>query len=327
MIFKKIWALTHTYVISQFYCNKTTTAFWYLRASANVTDADTLHCYLTPTKNAPHYLINYAAKLQYPYRNEEGIIVLFYADSIGCQINPEAAFQYALALHDAYLTTNAPEQFKQFLHYCDYFLRAQNAAGDWSYFFDWFESAAPWASSLAQARGISVMLRAWMHTKDEKYLHSARLAVSRFLVPVEQGGFLKKFEPADCFYFEEYPGSPTAVLNGFMVALLGIWELMAWDKQQSYDELWSMGITSLEKMLPYYTLEEWTLYDQSYAKNIKNYNSPFYHAVEIEYLKVLSMLSGSKIVQHFLQVRQQQVTRIAVGKAYLLKAYRKLVYR
>jgi hypothetical protein len=58
----------------------------------------------------PFYPISYIAKLKYDHVNNNNIIVLPYDAPIGDQINPEAAFQYALGLHDSFLITKQATQ-------------------------------------------------------------------------------------------------------------------------------------------------------------------------------------------------------------------------
>lgn len=325
--FKNIWLLFNNYFLSLVIGKLSTTTFWYLPEPPNVFNKQSLQKYKKPALGVPFYLMDYCGKLKYKYQNQQGIIVLPYNQPIGAQVNPEAAFQYALGLHDQYLKTRKVKWFNKFWHYVDYFVSIQTKDGDWHYNFDWFASKAPWSSALAQARGASVMLRAWMHSGKEIYLDAARRALSKFDMPTSQGGFLEKFSLENCFYFEEYPKDPTAVINGFMAALFGVWELSIWTQDARLTQLWKKGISSLEKMLPHYTLSWWTLYDLNNKTWISNINSSRYHLLEINYMKVLCTLDDSAILKKYQLLWLSQYTLIARAKAFFLKVLRKILYR
>jgi hypothetical protein len=324
---KKMWQLFDNYIISRWQHRASTASYWYLPEPPNIYNNDSLIRYQRQTPS-PLFLIDYQKKLEYTFENADGIIVLPYDYPIGPQINPEAAFQYALGLHDAYYIKQDPTYLKKFWHYVRYFLTKQTEAGSWEYIFDWFGSKAPWHSALAQTRGACVMLRAWMLSQDEAYLNAAKNALSKLSVPIEQGGFLHYFKSKDCVYFEEYPQTPTGVINGFMSSLICVWELQFWLSEQWIVELWQTGLKSLEKMLPHYNIGWWSIYDLDSQSPILNVNSPRYHLLEIHYLKVLSLLSRSKILLEELSKRQQQYNNfIFKYRAFLNKLFRKLIYR
>jgi hypothetical protein len=277
---------------------------------------------------SPSFFMDYQHKLTYSLKNSEGIIVLPYDYPIGHQVNPEAAFQYALGLHDAYGVKQENVYLKQFWHYVDFFLNRQTKEGLWEYSFDWFESKAPWYSALAQTRGACVMLRAWMLSQDTCYLDAAKNALKKCKVRIEEGGFLHSFKQDLCTYFEEYPQTPTGVINGFMSSLICIWELAFWLKENWIETLWKNGVSSLEKMLPYYNTSWWSLYDLDEKSPILNVNSPRYHLLEIQYLKIISLLSNSEIISNELIKRQLQYKNVFYRyRALFTKILRKLMYR
>jgi|GEM_PF-647407 len=324
---KKIVGLLNNYVISRWLNKPSTAAFWYLPEPSRLNSADDLVQY-QKTTNAPTYFINYSAKLSYSLTNAEGIIVLPYGERIGQQVNPEAAFQYALGLHDRYCLSGDPDDWQQFWKYVDYFVSRQTSDGLWAYEFDWYESKAPWASALAQARGASVMLRAWLWSNNVIYLTAAKKAFAKFNTPTHASGFLHSFEPAGCYYFEEYPHTPTGVINGFMASLISLWELKFWLAEQWLERLWSMGIQSLETMLPFYSNGWWSLYDLDAQSPIVNVNSPRYHLLEIHYLKILAILSDSSLLLKECETRQSQYQRrLSRQSALALKLLRKIIYK
>lgn len=324
---KKALHLFDNYVLARFQNRPSTALFWYLPEPPNIKTKDDLLRY-QKTSIAPFFLMDYSQKLKYSLENKDGIIVLPYDQSIGQQVNPEAAFQYALGLHDQFCISNDSIYLSKFLRYAKYFLSKQSKEGLFEYHFDWYGSKAPWSSALAQARGASVMLRAWMHSNDVYYINAAKHALTKFSLSTKEGGFLHLFTPANCAYFEEYPSTPTGVINGFMASLMSIWELKYWTQEKWLDDLWQLGINSLQKMLPYYTIDWWSLYDLDEATPILNVNSPRYHLLEIHYLQILSVLSESPILIHEYKKRINQYDRIfSRQRALGLKLLRKIIYK
>jgi len=324
---KNAWNLIDNYVLARWQNRPSTAAFWYLPEPANIATQQDLLDY-KKSDASPLYLMDYRKKLQYTLTNQDGIIVLPYPKPIGQQVNPEAAFQYALGLHDEFCLSKNHGFLDRFTHYADYFLKNQTSDGLWEYRFDWYGSKAPWYSALAQARGAAVMLRAWKQRNNECYLIAAKKALNLFSVPTSQGGFLHPFPADNCAYFEEYPETPTGVINGFMASLMNIWELAYWTSEKWLADLWTNGINSLEKMLPYYSTGWWSLYDLDERTPIANVNSPRYHQLEMDYLQILSVLSGSSILLKEYHNRVNQLDSVISRlKALCCKSIRKILYK
>ncbi len=324
---KKFFYLLDNYMIARLQNRASTALFWYLPEPPNITSTDDLMCYKKSTLT-PLYLIDYRQKLKYSLENKDGIIVLPYHKPIGNQINPEAAFQYALGLHDQYCLTKQQVWLDKFFKYADYFINIQSKDGSWNYEFDWYTSKAPWHSALAQARGASVMLRAWLYTKNIIYLDAAKKALNKFSIPTHEDGFLHYFAEGQCFYFEEYPKTPTGVINGFMASLISIWELNYWINEKWLNDLWNQGMDSLKKMLPYYTTGWWSIYDLDDATPLVNVNSPRYHLLEMHYLKVLSILAVSPLIEEVYETRKKQYHKLLLKYTALgTKLLRKIIYK
>ncbi len=278
------------YTLGRFLGKPSTARFWYLQAPAQVYDEASFADYLGSGEPYPKYLFDQTVKLAYPSVKEPGVPVLHYGAPTGDQENPEAAFQYALGLGES--GRGGGEALERFLQVAGYWRERQSANGLFPYMFDWHESKAPWASALAQARGASVMLRAWMGSGDERFLDSARGSVEMFEVPLEEGGFGAVHPVTGTPYFEEYPKAPTAVMNGFLSTVFGLWELGHWADDARAKRLFATACDSLERVLPVYTTDWWTLYDLRESQGRRNVQSPFYHSMVTEYMKVLCQLDG-----------------------------------
>ena len=322
----KIWNLIDNYVIKRLTSGVSTSSFWYLPEPSRL-DPDSDPEILCNGLKSPLHVIDYVGKLEYEYVGDDGIIVLPYGGSVGDQINPLACFQYALGAHDKYVLENDRKALETFMYYADYFRKNQGANGEFYYVFDWYEIKAPWTSALAQSKGASVMLRAWLLTSDESYKYAAQQALKLYSVSIQKGGYEAVFEPEGCTYYEEYPQAPHAALNGFMASLFGPWEMCQYLKDGYSADIYSKGIESLERMLPYYTTAWWTLYDLDPMSPIDNVHSSRYQRMVIGYMRAFASISGSAQILKYLQLWQDRYTRFNRVRATALKAYRKIVYR
>ena len=116
---------------------------------------------------------------------------------------------------------------------------------------------------MCQGQAISVLVRAFLATKDPAYLAAAEDGAKVFNVSSRQGGvravFLDKY-----VWYEEYPTNPsTFILNGFMYSLLGLYDLktVSVKLKDEAERLYSAGLESLAAMLPLYDTGSSTLYD------------------------------------------------------------------
>lgn len=315
------------YVFGRLNGGQSPAVFWYLPEPPRVRDAGTLARYEVDAAPSPRYLMDYARKLEYEVTGPDGILALNYGPPIGLQRNAEAAFQYALALHDGWRDSGDPALRDRFLKYAEVHLAEQDAHGRWAYRFDWYASRAPWYSALAQGRGASVMLRAWMVTGEDRYRTAALAAIEGFDQPIASGGFVASHPRAGVPYLEEYPSQPTGVLNGFLASLFGLWELARWLRDDRARRLFDRYAASTEAMLPWYTTGWWTLYDLDQESPFPNVHSPRYHRLATDYLRVLTALHSSPVLATF-RDRWGAMDRPAARTAAAgLKALKKLLHR
>lgn len=264
--------------------------FWGLPEIPVVIDAPSAAQWYA-ARPVPPYPIDYTGKLSYPLHNDAGIPLLNYGAPIGRQVNPEAAFQIALGWHTRSLAPD-PRAHDRFLALTAALLPLRDDNGRWLYQFDWFGSRRPWYSVLSQARGASVMLRAWFATGDERYREAATQAVSLFGIPVADGGFRAIHPRVPVPYLEEYPFQPTAAINGFLAALIGLLEVAVWLDDPSARALADEYLAAAEALLPVYTTHWWTLYDFDPDSPMANVHSPRYHRMVTGYVAVLAALTG-----------------------------------
>jgi hypothetical protein len=314
------------YLIAPMTGRISTASFWYIPEPPAFRDEAGFRAYAEPSGKSPLYPIDHRGKTAYPLKGDDGVIVLRYPPPTGDQINPEACFQFALGLHDRWLGEGDEALRKQFLFYASYFRSNQLENGDFPYRFDYGPLRGPWASPLAQSRGSSVMLRAFLLTGEESYKTAASKALAKFRTPIGEGGCLGWSERAQCGYFEEYPPVPSEVINGFMAAAIGPWEIAHFLTDEDAAGLAAMAKDSLEKMLPHFTLPWWTIYDQSRRDVFPNYHSSRYHRMCIGYLEVLALMFQSEIIAEHARIWRQQFTPVSRARATALKFARKSLY-
>jgi heparosan-N-sulfate-glucuronate 5-epimerase len=216
--------------------------------------------------------------------------------SVGRQYNPTRIAGYGLAHFNRYLASSRSECRETFMKTADWFAAAGD--GRWSCHFDWNDLKAPWISCLAQGQGISVLARAYHLTGEAKYLKSARMALTPLSQPLLIGGVRSHLDDASEF-LEEYPSSaPVHVLNGFLFALIGIYDLMRLEPASGpsvgFDEL----VQSLESNIGKWDLGYWSAYDVSTAAcGIRNAATMAYHRLHITLLRFLGTMLNRGVLR------------------------------
>jgi len=192
----------------------------------------------------------------------------------------------------------------QFYYAADWLVRHQDDHGGWKIMVS--RSVAEgqlslepgWYSAMAQGQAMSLLVRAHARSGRRKYLNAAVRALALFDTPSTDGGIVAKFMDHYVWY-EEYPTIPPCfVLNGFMYALIGLYDISATappgDGQSSALRLYSSGVASLRRMLPLFDTGSGTVYDLRHltlggaaAPNRARWD---YHATHVNQLLLLSSL-------------------------------------
>jgi len=282
------------------------------------------------------YYMPFVGKADYSgHYDSAGIPMLDYHGAIGLHYNPIAIAQYGLGNYNLFCQTGEKEYSNRFFSSADWLVEnlEQNPAGlwVWNHHFDWEYRAllkAPWYSALAQGQGISLLVRAYKDTDNNKYLRSAQRAFESFLAKIEHGGV--SFDDENGFtWFEEYivsPLAPTHVLNGFIWASWGIYDFYLATGDSKAKLLFSKVINTLEANLKDFDIGYWSLYEQS-GTLLKMIASPFYHKLHIVQLHVLHRITG---IQYFREVADKwegyQASRWKRSLSLGYKALFKLIY-
>lgn len=198
--------------------------------------------------------------------DENGIPLRHYGE-FGIQYQPVGIAHYALGNWDLYLSTKQTQYRETFLRMATWFCENLTIKGDfgvWEYHFAFprYQLRAPWPSAMSQGEGISVLMRAFQLTQEERYLECAKLALASFEVPLENGGV--RYRDEDGFiWYEEYPSlvEPPHVLNGFIFALFGLYDFYKATGNEKALDLFNEGIETLKANLRRWDQGFWSRYD------------------------------------------------------------------
>jgi hypothetical protein len=186
--------------------------------------------------------------------------------------HPLAVAQHALKMHSLWIDSKKEEDKAAFLHAADLLIQTQDKRGAFVYQFpfrearNFVEYQPGWVSGILQGQALSVMARAYDVTHDIKYLNSGDLAYQFLNTPITEGGTRSDLGDIDpslkrYLFWEEYPpiapASQSHVLNGFMFAILGVYD---WShtpgaaRATEAARLFRCGVTTLKAALPLYDL-------------------------------------------------------------------------
>jgi len=252
------------------------------------------------------YFMPFTEKARYagPF-DAAGIPMLDYRGAIGPQYNPIAIAQYGLGCWNRWRREGDRESLAKAVRAGDW-LAAHlelNRSGKrvWMHHFAWeyFRPLkAPWQSGLAQGQGISLLLRLAAAPEADRpaFRTAAETAFDALAAPIAEGGCLDTDAEGN-IWIEEYLTEPTThILNGFLWALWGVWDLrqaaaVAPAVRARAAALWDASLRTLERNLARFDLGYWSAYDLAPLR-LRNPVSPFYHKLHLVQLAVMARLSG-----------------------------------
>lgn len=243
------------------------------------------------------YWQRFTVKADYPGpRDARGIPMLDYHGHVGLQYNPIAIAQYGLGNYNRWRQEGDPDRKQRFLDVADWLVDnlEPNAAGVavWNHRFDWEYRTPlknPWYSCLSQGQGISLLVRAHKVTGDQRYLDAARAAFESFTLDIDDGG-VQVVDDGHVWFEETVVKPPTHILNGFMWAAWGLYDLWLHDGDARAGALWQASIETLHAHLPRFDIGYWSLYDQA-GTALSNAASGFYHALHVVQLRIMHRLT------------------------------------
>ena len=265
--------------------------------------------------------------------DSQGIPQLDYHGKIGLQYNPIAIAQYGLGNYNLFCRSGEAGRREKFLNVAawlvDHLEKNPHGLAVWNHHFNWEYRdtlRAPWYSGLAQGQGISLLVRAYKETNEDRYLQSAKQAFVSFLKPASEGG-IAFIDGSGDLWFEEYIVSPpTHILNGFIWAAWGVYDYFLATRDNKVRDIFPRAVQTMLHNLDRYDLGFWSLYEQS-GTRLPMVASPFYHQLHIVQLSVMHRLTGeNKFVQVADRWQSYTGSRIKRMRALCYKSVFKLCY-
>lgn len=254
------------------------------------------------TSNLGNYYVKFDINPEQLTFDDTGVVLTDYAlTTLGglsqVAYSPGDIAQYALNQYLQYMETENPAHRKGFLVQADWLVENQvwdGRQGIWLYNFPLpqYDLEHPWASSLSQGLGISVLLRAYCLTGNEPYFSAAQRAYQSFLIPIEDGGVAWK--SSEDLFFEEIP-LPYHILNGNIFGLLGLYDYYRVTQSQEAEVLIERNLRTTAIWLPLYDTGYWSNYSLI-PRSLFGFEialaSPSYHDLHIDLLRVLGDITG-----------------------------------
>lgn len=183
--------------------------------------------------------------------------------------------QYGLAVFHSWLSTRQEVKKQLFLNIADWFQTHAVTDNDLGTYWltevpkPEFQVFKPWKSAFAQSRGISILLRAWQITGEEKYLATASKALIPFTKDISEGGVAVDRNMQETFYEEYVAAHPTRVLDGHGFSLFGLYDFVRATSDKRLAEynrlalrLFNEGVEGLIRQLPSFDMGFWLRFNR-----------------------------------------------------------------
>lgn len=218
-------------------------------------------------KNLSHYYLDFSSKIDYPGNfSEKGVPLFSYKGQPPVE-QPIVIAQYGLGLSSVIFNEGSPkdELIKKFLNIAEWFDHNKEPFKNgycWQikHLYPHYNLTAPWVSAMAQGEAISVLTRAALLSNEKKYYDLAIGALIPFEYDVDKGGVRNYFK--SLLVFEEFttPIRTMAVLNGYIFALFGLYDLYLLNRNEKSYHHFNEGSDAIKQLLPYYDLNGWSRY-------------------------------------------------------------------
>lgn len=149
----------------------------------------------------------------------------------------------------------------------------------WEYMFSFDGGRPPWTSGLSQGTALQVLARAWSRFKEQPLRDAAQLALGIFQTRPSTGVQVKTSAGSE---YAEYTYAPSdRILNGFIQAVVGLYDYTQITKDPLGLKLFEEGDAQARAVTPGYDTGAWSLYDQYSESNLN------YHELLTEFLQHL----------------------------------------
>lgn len=247
-----------------------------------------------PSNDPVHRLFDGRAERLGPY------YISFGAEAVSK--SPSDAFRFGLDEHARWVRWGDANARERFLARAEWAALAQKTSAGvrGSYAFargdEAYGCSRGFRSAAAQGEAISLMLRAYEETHDERYLERAADAAVPLCVEVCDGGVMCR--KGDDVFFEEAAGTlPSHLLFGWISALWALFELTRTPNGEHLDGLYRQSLATLEKYLPCYDAGSWSYANLLAAPSgFRRFASARRHAFHVAQLDVLISMTKSELI-------------------------------
>ena len=148
----------------------------------------------------------------------------------------------------------------------------------------------PWCSALAQAQAASAFARAHLASGDDRFADLAVRAIAPIL-PGSPSGLLA-LTPSGPVPEESPSSPPSLILNGWIYALWGLWDVAVGLGKEECRRLFEESVACLRRMIGRYDVGWWSRYSL-YPHRLPDLAKPFYHRLHVHQLEVTARLVGA----------------------------------
>jgi D-glucuronyl C5-epimerase C-terminus len=139
----------------------------------------------------------------------------------------------------------------------------------WEYMFQFDGGKPPWTSGLSQGTALQVLARSWSRFQEPALLTAAQQALGIFQTPPPNGVQVKTAAGTE---YAEYTYAPSdRILNGFIQAVVGLYDYTQITKDPLGLKLFEAGDAEARVETPHYDTGAWSQYDQ-YSESDLNYH-------------------------------------------------------
>jgi hypothetical protein len=149
----------------------------------------------------------------------------------------------------------------------------------WEYLFQFDGGRPPWTSGLSQGTALQVLARAWSRFKEPVFLSAAQQALGVFRTAPPRGVRVRTGAGS---HYAEYTYAPSdRILNGFIQAVIGLYDYTQLTKDAAGLALFEAGDAEARVEVPHYDTGAWSRYDQFGESTLS------YHELLTEFLEHL----------------------------------------
>jgi heparosan-N-sulfate-glucuronate 5-epimerase len=261
-----------------------------------------------PTEPLPPYFEPWLPVDSRP-RDSNGVALWDYEGSLGKQYYPVTIAQAALRYYNRwYLSSGRLDADREaFFTQVRWLVANQTADGRWLVYFHWGKQPVPWWSGMAEGLAISALIRAYALTGDSLYLTVIERARDALRRSVKDKGTTQTLTVSGTkiVVIQEYlPGYVQNVLNGWIFALVGLYEAALYlDDDVAAFEFYGpdRGVSAVRTLLPYYDTGSWSFYSLRTLSGAKRgpLAKPLYHRIHIDQLRFLAAITGDAVLADY----------------------------